>query len=753
MILAVFLSLAAKCQLGWEDFYSEKDFRQMFQQARNPKEKIYALGLLASKGLSKDSIIKEIYAVADKADEKQLKATALWWDALLNDNDTTRIIKLLQFAEQAQLVPFQIAANLLLADHYIHDMSGSPIVCARTAESLLQNLQGSKKQTDSLRIEVFRRIAHAYVHKGDAINTARYLLPLRNYAERSKAEETRAQAMEVLSDMYFEGDKSRGIQWAKKLHEYFKKTIQVQKYTGQTYNLALTYSWLYVDDSVPDYKTKAIYYFKELDKLIDSLNVAGGFLYWVLFLKFDIGLLDGEEVIALVDNNYNSHYQFSPPENRNLKLKIYFATGQFDSLKTYISKIPKSPFYDFWMKDYYLKKGDFEKAIPILKSFQENAEPKHSFSDLQWIYNDLVKAYVGKRDYKLAYEYKLKALQTKDSLDKLKGKEQVASMEMQKQVELQQAAFDDEQAKLSFRNRMRLYGLIAGLAGLLVVISILWKNNQRKQRDKLKIESAYNDLKLTQQQLIQSEKMASLGELTAGIAHEIQNPLNFINNFSDVNRELLEELKIEARKISNNEILTIADDVINNEEKINHHGKRADAIVKGMLQHSRTSSGQRELTDIHVLAEEYLRLAYHGLRAKDKSFNATIKTDLDINIGRVNIIPQDIGRVLLNLINNAFYAVAEKKKQQPIGYEPSVSLTTKKVNGKVEIAVKDNGNGIPQKVVDKIFQPFFTTKPAGQGTGLGLSLAYDIVKAHGGKIKVETNEGEGSEFIIELLNS
>jgi len=264
------------------------------------------------------------------------------------------------------------------------------------------------------------------------------------------------------------------------------------------------------------------------------------------------------------------------------------------------------------------------------------------------------------------------------------------------------------------------------------------------------LQKSLEELKAAQAQLIQSEKMASLGELTAGIAHEIQNPLNFVNNFSDVSRELLDEMNLELVKGNIDEAKEIANDVIQNLEKILHHGKRADGIVKGMLQHSRTSSGQKELTDINALADEYLRLAYHGLRAKDKTFNAATKTDYDETIGLIKVIPQDIGRVVLNLITNAFYAATEKKKQQSENYEPIVSVCTKKVSGKVLISVKDNGNGIPQKILDKIFQPFFTTKPTGQGTGLGLSLSYDIVKAHGGELKVETKEGEGSEFIINL---
>jgi signal transduction histidine kinase len=286
----------------------------------------------------------------------------------------------------------------------------------------------------------------------------------------------------------------------------------------------------------------------------------------------------------------------------------------------------------------------------------------------------------------------------------------------------------------------------------MLLAGFLYWSNRQKQKAKIIIEKAYGDLKSTQSQLIQSEKMASLGELTAGIAHEIQNPLNFVNNFSEVSNELIEEIQEERAKKQEERdeelVGEILNDIKQNLEKINHHGKRADAIVKGMLQHSRISSAVKEPTDINKLADEYLRLAYHGLRAKDKSFNATMKTDFGESIGNINIIPQDIGRVILNLITNAFYVVNEKQKSGIENYEPTVEVNTKKEDNKVFISVKDNGNGIPQKVLDKIFQPFFTTKPTGQGTGLGLSLSYDIVKAHGGELKVETKEGEGSEFII-----
>ncbi len=305
---------------------------------------------------------------------------------------------------------------------------------------------------------------------------------------------------------------------------------------------------------------------------------------------------------------------------------------------------------------------------------------------------------------------------------------------------------------------MYLVYLLAFLAALRVFSK--WRERRIvEEKDKLEIQVKYrtealnkslNELKATQSQLIQSEKMASLGELTAGIAHEIQNPLNFVNNFSEINTELIDELSLEIDKGNITEVKAIASDIKENEQKISLHGKRAESIVKGMLQHSRSNSGVKEPTDINSLAEEFLRLAYHGLRAKDKSFNAALKTNFDESIGNINIIPQDIGRVILNLITNAFYAVNEKMQQHPEDYKPTVTVNTKKIGYHVEIQVTDNGNGIPHDIVDKIFQPFFTTKPTGQGTGLGLSLSYDIIKAHGGEIKVETKEGEGTTFTINL---
>ncbi len=383
----------------------------------------------------------------------------------------------------------------------------------------------------------------------------------------------------------------------------------------------------------------------------------------------------------------------------------------------------------------------------------------------------LTKLYEHKGLIDSAYYFQQKAIIISDSLfgrDKFQKLQLSALSEQQRLLQVK-----EEQA--NSKTRLQLTILLFSIGIILLIAIVLWRSNKlqknannilnekniqiKKQSENL--QKTLNELKSAQSQLIQSEKMASLGELTAGIAHEIQNPLNFVNNFSEVNKELLIEMQDEMSKGNFADANEIANDVIANEEKINHHGKRADAIVKGMLQHSRSSSGVKEPTDINALCDEYLRLSYHGLRAKDKSFNAIMKTDFDESIGNINVIPQDIGRVLLNLYNNAFYAVTEKKKQtasleltsfkkMSSLYEPSVSVSTKKVGDKIEIRVADNGNGIPPKIVDKIFQPFFTTKPTGQGTGLGLSLSYDIIKAHGGELKVETKEGEGSEFIIML---
>ncbi len=409
----------------------------------------------------------------------------------------------------------------------------------------------------------------------------------------------------------------------------------------------------------------------------------------------------------------------------------------------------------------------YKEAIPY---FKKSITALHS-SD---IYNEAV----GLTNYDLSlcyektgnYNNALAAYKTGSQiLDSVRSRENIrkaTELNMNYEYEKKQEAQRIEQRQKDEITKERQIALLVGLALMLILAIVAFRAFRNKQKanailtkQKEEIQNTLFKLEATQKQLIQSEKMASLGELTAGIAHEIQNPLNFVNNFSDVSTELVDEMNAEIAKGNLEDAKQIAEDLRQNLEKINHHGKRAGDIVKGMLQHSRSSSATKEPTDINKLADEYLRLAYHGLRAKDKSFNATMKTDFDETIGNINIIPQDIGRVILNLITNAFYVVDEKKKSGIENYEPTVTVSTSRsplpgrgAGGEVKIMVKDNGNGIPQKILDKIFQPFFTTKPTGQGTGLGLSLSYDIVKAHGGELKVETKEGEGSEFIIQLPN-
>lgn len=378
-------------------------------------------------------------------------------------------------------------------------------------------------------------------------------------------------------------------------------------------------------------------------------------------------------------------------------------------------------------------------------------------------YEDIYLAYQQKNMRDSAYKYLNLAFHFKDSLYKIR----VANLGA-----FQNVSFDEairlkniEKNRIEAEAKIRTYSLIAGLIIASVVGIILYRNNLQKKKSNLllkeqkeeielqkkQVEIAMEQLQSTQSQLVQSEKMASLGELTAGIAHEIQNPLNFVNNFSEVNKELINELVDEVDKGNTQEVKLIAADIRENSEKIHHHGKRADAIVKGMLQHSQSSTGQKEPTDLNALCDEYLRLAFHGLRAKDNSFNAGFKTDFDQSIGNIHMVPQDIGRVLLNLINNAFYAVAEKSKTADSNYQPTVTVSTKRKDNSIEISVADNGNGIPEQIREKIFQPFFTTKPTGEGTGLGLSLSYDIVtKGHRGKLWVESNAEGGSVFVISL---
>ncbi|MFI5153809.1 MAG: ATP-binding protein [Chitinophagales bacterium] len=411
------------------------------------------------------------------------------------------------------------------------------------------------------------------------------------------------------------------------------------------------------------------------------------------------------------------------------------------------------------LSELYLKTGKLDSAIHFAKTVvnqRYNGETTYTLEAIEI----LAKAYKLKGEYDSAFKYVEFRNFYQDSLQNNK-----------KLIDIQNQAFTQKlkqqeiiAAQLRYKEQLRFYLLAGGILIILLIAIFQWRNNRLRQKaysllerqkqeteqQKAMTEKALMDLKTTQTKLIQSEKMASLGELTAGIAHEIQNPLNFVNNFAEVNRELTEELAGEIENGDLQKIKTIARDIIMNEEKISHHGKRAEAIVKNMLLHSRISMGLRELTDINKLADESLRLSYQSFRGKNTDFNASFQLEFDEGIGKLDINPQDFRRVFLNLFNNAFYATHEKSKFQPGPYQPLIKVSTRKIGDKIEIAVMDNGNGIESRVVDKIFQPFFTTKPAGQGTGLGLSMSYDIIKTHGGKIEVKSIESEFTEFTIIL---
>ena len=503
------------------------------------------------------------------------------------------------------------------------------------------------------------------------------------------------------------------------------KNVELYAYA----NLASSYESERRFNEAYNFAMKAVTLAKEMgDDGIRASSLSRAALSLANLKKYNEAEVMCKEAIRIADSSHQplNIYQTNAYLGKILKLQqkykeaiIYYEKG-FDALKDadiYDSQVGQS--YSE-LSECYEKAGSFQKALAMYKMSAQIADSVKSKENIQ-----------KTTELTLNYEFA--------------KKQQAADALQQKQ-----------NAEAKTKQTALIIGL--GFTFILAVIAFNGFRNKRRanfllKKQKARIETTLAELKSTQAQLIQSEKMASLGELTAGIAHEIQNPLNFVNNFSEVNVELIEELKSEKSKVKseNGELEDeILNDIEHNLQKILHHGKRADAIVKGMLQHSRSSTGQKELTDINALTNEYLRLSYYGLRAKDKTFNAEMKTEFDNQIGKINIVPQDIGRVLLNLFNNAFFAVNERQKVEGERFKAEVLVQTRKLDNKIEIRVCDNGNGIPQNIVDKIFQPFFTTKPTGQGTGLGLSLSYDIIKAHGGEIKVESKEGEGSMFIIQL---
>jgi two-component system, NtrC family, sensor kinase len=597
-------------------------------------------------------------------------------------------------------------------------------------------------------------------------NIGRTYAELGNYGEAISNEYKALELYEELGDKLEEADllqffgatyQEQG-NYSEALNKY-KASLKLRQEIGFKLSIAQSYTSIGEMYTALGNYTEALQNDSAALKILKGTGYEGKDFTAFCFETFGLNYEKMGEIASKNGNRHEASKLFNKSlENFQASLKIWEEKG----LKGSIAELNiKVGFALVKLNDFAKAKIFFQKGLQIATIVADKEIFKECYQDLSIldsIEGNYEQAY---EHYKLYILYRDSLINDETTKKSLQAKMQYESDKKEVIAKALQYKKDVETKRIKNLQYFAIGALIVLAIVILLIASIQWRNNKHKQRanfllqqQKEKVENTLTELKSTQSQLIQSEKMASLGELTAGIAHEIQNPLNFINNFSEVNKELLEELKserIKSNTISDGSLEDgIINDVIANEEKINHHGKRADAIVKGMLQHSRSNSGFKELTEINALADEYLRLAYHGLRAKDKDFNATINTDFDKTIGNINIIPQDIGRVLLNLYNNAFYAVSEKKKSVDAGYEPTVSASTKKLDSKITISVKDNGNGIPQKVVDKIFQPFFTTKPTGQGTGLGLSLSYDIVKTHGGEIKVETKVGEGTEFQVQL---
>ncbi len=523
---------------------------------------------------------------------------------------------------------------------------------------------------------------------------------------------------------------------------YYNKAIYTLRRSGDSISLASALLNAGDEFRKTQKYDSALLYFEEAKLIFDKVNYLSGKAYSL----GNIGM-----VYASLGTNYLAE------KNINEAIRLLEETQDYYPICDYLIS----------MADVHLNKGDNRAALKytlrsLYLSEQYGLNEQVAYASLK-----LYDLYEKTGHLNEAFKYYKKHIEYRDSINNISNVQKMADLRTnyevtQKQVEVNLLY----QQKRNQKNLAISLGVILGLS--IIILGILFRNNQNKQKayralklqkqeteaQKAKAEAALIELQLTQKQLIQTAKMASLGELTTGIAHEIQNPLNFVNNFAEVSVEMLDELREgtvnKLKTPDKEEANEIINDLADNLKKINVHGKRADSIVKGMLQHSTPSTGKKEPTDINALADEYLRLSYHGIRAKDKLFKAGFTSVLDKSIGHIELVPQDIGRVLLNLYNNAFYAVKEKKKQSDEKYEALVSVTTKRVGNKAEISIHDNGTGIPQKLVDKIFNPFFTTKPTGQGTGLGLSLSYDILKAHGSELKVVTKEGEFAEFVFQL---
>ena len=582
---------------------------------------------------------------------------------------------------------------------------------------------------------LLNNIGSVYMNQGDDPKALEYYFKSLQIAEQSHDDHKKAMALGNIGTIY----SNNKFTYDKAIDYYLKALTLSEKFNdknitgGLLVNIGETYMNRNKDDS-------ALYYFKKsLDAYANTENIP--------YSLNDIGkIYTREGNYAMAKSYHEQALAFAK------KLEL-----QLDIAQSYLG-----------LATNYFKNGKYSNALDAYKNAEATANKINLKRELRDAYHGLALTYAALKDFSQAFTYQTLFTNIKDTLFNLDVAQKVNNLQtnfdiQKKQGQIDILTRDQSLQKLEISRQKFVRNTFAfSLVFVFIIMFILYKLYRKVKRRTIQLRRSLEELKSAQTQLIQSEKMASLGELTVGIAHEIQNPLNFVNNFSEVNTELVEEMREEIKKGNIEEVNAISDAIRDNQQKITHHGKRADAIVKNMLQHSRVNKGESELVDINALADEYLRLSYQGFRSKDKSlpggqaaFNATIQTNFDSKIGKTSIIPQDIGRVFLNFFNNAFYAMNEKKKQSAGEYTPIISVSTKKLtdkshNYRVEIRVKDNGVGIPREILDKIYLPFFTTKPTGEGTGLGLSISYDIIKSHGGELKLNTKEGEFTEFIIKL---
>lgn len=622
----------------------------------------------------------------------------------------------------------KVNALLDLGNYYYFSLPDSAIIFGQKAYEL-----ADKRTYVDKKLSALNMLANAYAEMGDYANSFRYY-------------RRALQAYSVKNDLYGMGKENNNMgDTYRQEGDYLKALQHLRIANEQTHRLLATHKSTPLNNSLRDIVIGNI---GEVFLALHQIDSAARYLTIAAKLDQQDHLPDllGPSKRDIGEVEAARHHKNEALAHFREAIRLENSVGDGDGMSiAYLSM--SSLYHQFKMQDsaeYYAEKS--------LTTATKGKYEQDVLSAGQTLY----RYYDEDHNIPKAFQYFKMATAARDSIYSQDRIKQLLNLDF----EDRRRQDDIKNAQLQYQYQVRVYVILAGLIIALIIMFIIWRNaRQRKAanhlllRQKLEIEQTLLQLKAAQSQLVQAEKMASLGELTAGIAHEIQNPLNFVNNFSEVSTELIAELKQELDEGHPTEARAIAGDIEQNLVKIHHHGQRADNIVKGMLEHSRASSGVKELTDLNKLADEYLWMAYHGIRAKDKHFQVELTTRFSQEPALVNVIAQDIGRVMLNLYHNAFYAVKQKQKQAGSTYQPAVSVTTLVSKKSVAITIIDNGIGIPENIKNKIMQPFFTTKPTGEGTGLGLSISYDIVvKGHDGKIEVESDRTTGgATFTLTFL--